>query len=126
LRTDETPPQLNCPQSYVVELIDKLDSYEVNFNETRRRINVSDASGEVFITYNPERAVIRVGDFENVTITATDKFGNRATCFFQVIVQATSCVDWELTRPANGDLNCLLSEDKEVLQCMATCSKGFR
>lgn len=80
------PPQLSCPQSYVIELVDKQDSYEVNFNETRRRINVSDASGEVQITYNPERAVIAIGDFENVTVTATDKFGNKATCYFQVSI----------------------------------------
>lgn len=121
---DEIPPQLSCPQSYVIELVDKQDSYEVNFNETRRRINVSDASGEVQITYNPERAVIAIGDFENVTVTAIDKFGNKATCYFQVSVQATSCVDWELIPPANGALNCL-SGDKD-LQCIAMCNKGFR
>ncbi len=83
---DETPPQLSCPQSYVIELVDKQDSYEVNFNETRKRVNVSDASGEVYVSYNPERAVINIGDFENVTVTAVDKFGNKATCFFQVCV----------------------------------------
>lgn len=77
---------MSCPQSYVIELVDKQDSYEVNFNETRRRINVSDASGEVQITYNPERAVIAIGDFENVTVTAIDKFGNKATCYFQVSI----------------------------------------
>lgn len=56
----------------------------MNFNETRRRINVSDASGEVMLTFNPDRASIVIGDFENVTVTATDKFGNKATCYFQV------------------------------------------
>lgn len=75
---------MSCPQSYVIELVDKQDSYEVNFNETRKRVNVSDASGDVFITYSPEKSVIAIGDFENVTVTATDKFGNKATCYFQV------------------------------------------
>jgi len=81
---DETPPQLSCPQSYVIELVNKQDNYVVNFNETRRRINVSDASGEVTLTFNPDRASIAIGDFENVTVTAADKFGNKATCYFQV------------------------------------------
>lgn len=81
---DETPPQLSCPQSYVIELVNKQDNYVVNFNETRRRINVSDASGEVTLAFNPDRASIAIGDFENVTVTATDKFGNKAFCYFQV------------------------------------------
>jgi len=64
--------------------VNKQDNYVVNFNETRRRINVSDASGEVTLTFNPDRASIAIGDFENVTVTAADKFGNKATCYFQV------------------------------------------
>lgn len=44
---DETAPQLACPQSYVVELIDKQASYQVYFNETRRRIETFDHSGQV-------------------------------------------------------------------------------
>ena len=66
--------------------MNKQDNYIVNFNETRRRINVSDASGEVTLTFNPDRASIAIGDFENVTVTAADKFGNKATCYFQVII----------------------------------------
>jgi hypothetical protein len=42
----------------------------------------------------------------------------------QVAVQATPCVDWELHAPANGALNCLPGE--KGLQCIATCSPGFR
>lgn len=81
---DYTPPQLSCPQSYVVELIDRQDSYTVNFNETRRRINTSDASGEVYLTFLPNNATISVGGFENVTVMASDKYGNKAFCHFQV------------------------------------------
>lgn len=84
LISDNTPPLLSCPQSYVIELVDKQESYSVNFNETRRRINTSDASGEVQLTFKPDKATIPVGSFENVTVTATDKHGNRATCHFQV------------------------------------------
>lgn len=43
---------------------------------------------------------------------------------FQVSVQATPCVDWELTAPANGALNCLPGD--RGIQCIATCSPGFR
>lgn len=65
--------------------MDKQDSYIVNFNETRKRVNASDASGEVKISFIPERATIPIGGFENVTVVASDKYGNQATCHFQVI-----------------------------------------
>ncbi|XP_073992974.1 sushi, von Willebrand factor type A, EGF and pentraxin domain-containing protein uif isoform X1 [Rhodnius prolixus] len=122
--TDDTPPLLSCPQSYVIELVDRQDSYVVNFNETRRKVNVSDASGEVNVQFIPDKATILIGTFENITVVATDKYNNRATCHFQVAVQATSCVDWELKPPANGALNCLPGD--KGLQCIATCNKGFR
>ncbi|CAG7724478.1 unnamed protein product [Allacma fusca] len=121
---DDTPPQLSCPQSYVVELVDKQPSYQVFFNETRRRINASDASGPVNVAFIPESAIIPVGGFENVTVVASDKHGNQAMCHFQVSVQATPCIDWELSPPANGNLNCVTSSDG--LQCLATCKQGFR
>ncbi|CAG9863735.1 unnamed protein product [Phyllotreta striolata] len=121
---DNTPPQLSCPQSYVIELVDKQDSYVINFNETRRRLNVSDASGEVHVTFNPDKATISIGDFKNVTVVATDKYGNKASCYFQVSVQATPCVDWELKPPVNGALNCLPGD--KGLQCIGTCNPGYR
>lgn len=121
---DYTPPKLSCPQSYVIELVDKQDSYAVNFNDTRRRINASDSSGEVFLKFVPERAVIPIRGYENVTVIATDKYGNKAQCHFQVSVQATPCVDWELMPPSNGALNCLPGD--RGIQCIATCSPGYR
>ncbi|XP_077268738.1 sushi, von Willebrand factor type A, EGF and pentraxin domain-containing protein uif isoform X1 [Temnothorax americanus] len=121
---DITPPKLSCPQSYVIELIDRQESYSINFNETRKRINATDASGPVKITFVPERAMIRIGDFENVTVYATDSSGNRATCHFQVLVQATPCVDWELKPPANGGIQCVPGD--KGLQCIATCKAGYR
>lgn len=81
---DDTPPLLSCPQSYVIELVDRQDSYVVNFNETRRKVNVSDASGEVNVQFIPDKATILIGTFENITVVATDKYNNRATCHFQV------------------------------------------
>ena len=77
---------MSCPQSYVIELVDKQDSYVVNFNETRKRVNASDSSGEVKISFIPERATIPIGGFENVTVVASDKYGNQATCHFQVSI----------------------------------------
>lgn len=108
----------------MIELVDKQDSYNVDFNETRHRINTTDASGPVKITFIPERAVISTGGFENVTVFATDSSGNRAYCHFQVSVQPTPCVDWELKPPANGGLKCLPSD--KGLQCIATCKSGYR
>ncbi|KAK9718535.1 CUB domain [Popillia japonica] len=121
---DNTPPKLSCPQSYVIELVNKQESYSVNFNETRRRINASDASGEVYVTFTPDHATIPIGEYENITVTAADKYGNKAYCHFQVSVQATPCVDWELKPPANGDINCLTGD--RGLECIATCSRGYR
>lgn len=115
---------MSCPQSYVIELVDRQDSYSINFNETRRRLNASDASGEVHIIFIPDKATISIGAFENVTVVATDKFGNKASCYFQVAVQATPCVDWELKPPNNGALNCLPGD--KGLQCIATCNPGYR
>lgn len=68
----------------MIELVDKQESYAVNFNETRRRIVTSDASGEVHVAFIPDKATITVGSFENVTVIATDKYGNKASCHFQV------------------------------------------
>lgn len=121
---DDTPPQLSCPQSYVIELVDRQDSYSVNFNETRKRVNATDTSGDVHLSFIPEKATISIGAFENVTVVATDKYGNKASCHFQVSVQATPCVDWELKPPNNGALNCLPGD--KGLQCIATCNPGYR
>lgn len=83
---DNTPPLLSCPQSYVIELVDRQDSHSVNFNETRLRVNASDASGSVHLQFIPDKATITIGSFENVTVIATDRFGNKASCYFQVCI----------------------------------------
>lgn len=121
---DVTPPKLSCPQSYVIELVDKLESYTVNFTDTRKKITVSDDSGEVMLSYIPSRAIIPIGKFENVTVIASDKFGNKASCNFQVSVQASPCVDWELEEPVNGVINCLTGD--RGIECIATCKPGYR
>ncbi|XP_076318247.1 uncharacterized protein LOC143229580 isoform X1 [Tachypleus tridentatus] len=123
---DDTPPSLKCPQSYVVELVEQQDSYKVNFNESRRLIDATDKSGSVTINISPESAVIQLGNYENVTVTATDKFGNQAVCYFQVSVQATACVSWSLSPPVNGIVNCLPNQDNNGFGCVATCNEGFK
>lgn len=121
---DVTPPRLSCPQSYVIELVDKQDSYAVNFTDTRKKISVSDESGEVMLSYIPSRANIPIGKFENVTVIAADKFGNKASCNFQVSVQASPCVEWELEAPVNGVINCLPGD--AGIECIASCKPGYR
>ena len=82
---DDTPPALKCPQSFVIELVDKDDSYEIDFRKLRGQVNATDPNGgEVTVTFVPERATIRTGSFENVTVVAADKAGNLARCYFQV------------------------------------------
>ena len=113
---DQEPPALQYPQSFVIELVDPQESYQVLFNETRLRVIVSDASGarpvkrprsasgealqDVSVSFVPESAFIRAGSFENVTVGATDPSGNQQRCYFQVLVQPTQC-DWERKALAN-------------------------
>ncbi|KAG8179313.1 hypothetical protein JTE90_016418 [Oedothorax gibbosus] len=123
---DDTPPSLSCPQSYVIELVEKQDSYRVNFEEVRRMVNVSDKSGEVQVQISPQSAFITLGNYRNVTVMAADKFGNQATCHFQVSVQAAPCVDWSLEAPANGDVNCVPDDSTSGYRCVATCKQGFK
>lgn len=47
-------------------------------------VNVSDKSGDVNVQIAPQSAFITLGNYRNVTVMATDKFGNQATCHFQV------------------------------------------
>ncbi|XP_045124302.1 sushi, von Willebrand factor type A, EGF and pentraxin domain-containing protein 1-like isoform X1 [Portunus trituberculatus] len=124
---DDTPPALTCPQSYVIELVEQQENYRVNFNSsiTLASVNVSDNSGEYQLQVRPEVALIRVGGYENVSVIATDPSGNTAACSFQVAVQATACVEWELKPPANGRLNCA-PDLGEGVECIATCDSGFR
>ena len=98
----------------------------MNFNDTRRLINASDASGPVAITIIPESAIIPLWGFRNVTVTATDIHGNEAFCHFQVAVQPSSCIDWSLESPANGIVNCLPTEEGNGYRCLATCNSGFK
>ncbi|KAK7079934.1 Calcium ion binding, partial [Halocaridina rubra] len=123
---DEIPPSLTCPQSYVIELVEDRQNYQVDFKTSLdlREISVTDNSGEYKLNITPEIATIRVGGYENVTLTATDPSGNTAMCNFQVAVQATACVDWELKAPANGKLSC--SATSQGTNCTAKCDAGFR
>ncbi|KAK3869849.1 hypothetical protein Pcinc_024872 [Petrolisthes cinctipes] len=124
---DDIPPAITCPQSYVIELVEEQENYKMNFNSTitLSNVNVSDNSGQYQLQVRPEVALIRVGGYENVTVIATDPSGNTASCNFQVAVQATACVHWELQAPANGELNCV-PDDGSGVQCRATCLSGFR
>ncbi|XP_055948273.1 uncharacterized protein LOC129981454 isoform X2 [Argiope bruennichi] len=123
---DFTPSFLSCPQSYVVELVEQQESYAVNFNDTRRLINATDASGPVTITLSPETAIIPLWSYRNVTVAATDIHGNAAFCHFQVAVQPSSCVSWSLEPPVNGIVNCLPNDERNGYRCLATCNTGFR
>ncbi|XP_043234344.1 uncharacterized protein LOC122387849 [Amphibalanus amphitrite] len=125
---DDTPPRITCPQSYVVELVEEQELYEINFNRSRSQVTVSDDTDDadsIQVVFEPSAARIPIGGYENVTVTAKDASGNSAQCHFQVAVQATPCVAWDLKAPANGDVNCLPSESGG-LRCLATCKEGYR
>lgn len=123
---DDTPPNLKCPPSFVIELIDEKTEYPLDFNspKLRSQVNASDPSGKVEITFKPERALIKTGDFQNVTVFARDRHDNVATCHFQVTIQPQTCVAWELKPPAHGEINCTPRPDG--YDCVATCNNGYR
>ena len=124
---DDTPPTLTCPQSFVIELVDEKSEYPVNFQNLRSQVNASDPSGDVRVTFSPERALIKTGDYQNVTVYARDENDNVATCHFQVSIQPTPCVAWELKPPAHGDINCGPRADGVAgYECLATCGSGYR
>uniref|UniRef100_T1IXR4 Uncharacterized protein n=1 Tax=Strigamia maritima TaxID=126957 RepID=T1IXR4_STRMM len=120
---DDVPPAVVCPQSYVVELVEKREFYEVYFNDSSQ-VTVVDNSNFTAITFEPIYANISIGSYQNVTVTAVDKAGNNASCHFQVAVQASSCVDWALQPPANGNVTCIPSS--MGFQCVAVCDSGFQ
>ena len=45
--SDDTPPKITCPQSYVVELVEEQEVYEINFNRSRNQVAVSDDTDDV-------------------------------------------------------------------------------
>ena len=122
---DDTPPSLSCPQSFVIELLNEEDSYNVDFKRLRSQVNASDPSGDVTVTFLPEKATIKIGGYENVTVVAADAAGNQARCHFQVAIKPTPCVDWELQSPVHGDIECT-GQNTGALNCVATCDVGFR
>lgn len=123
---DDTPPSLSCPQSYVIELVEKQESYQVNFEEVRRMVSASDKSGAVTVTISPQSAFIALGGYRNVTVMATDKARNQAVCHFQVSIQPAPCVSWSLEPPANGEVRCVPNSGNTGHRCVATCKSGFK
>lgn len=84
---DDTPPSIACPQSSVAEVAKQQDFYEMVFNDSHFTVNVVDHSNISSITFNPPAANMTVDSFQNISVTATDVFGNKAICYFQVVVK---------------------------------------
>ena len=74
-----------------------------------------------------QRATIKTGSYENVTVVAADSSGNRATCHFQIAIQPTPCSSWELVAPIHGSLDCQETESEPLgHNCVAKCDVGYR
>ncbi|XP_040577922.1 uncharacterized protein uif [Lepeophtheirus salmonis] len=121
---DTTPPRLVCPQSFVIELVEKEDEYEVDFTRLIVKVNASDPNGISKIIFIPEKAVIQTGSYENVTVQAFDSYGNQEMCHFQVAVKPTQCVSWELIPPIHGDIQC--TSMNNGYECIAICNTGYQ
>ncbi|KAI1303707.1 Fibropellin-1 [Halotydeus destructor] len=123
---DDTPPTLECPKSFTINLTEQQDTYLVDFNDTRAAIKAFDASGDVTLQMIPETALVPLNGYRNVTVIASDRFGNEAICHFQVSVEPNKCTSWSIVSPANGQVNCLPDEDSTGFRCLATCNSGYR
>ena len=67
------------------------DEYDIDFNrQFRSQVTASDPSGDPIVTFIPQRATIKTGSYQNVTVVAADASGNRASCHFQVLSDFTS------------------------------------
>ncbi|GAB6028275.1 hypothetical protein CHUAL_002455 [Chamberlinius hualienensis] len=123
---DDVPPSLSCPPSFITEVTVQQEFYEVFFNESELHPVAYDRSNVTNIVFDPPSANISVGTFQNVTVTATDRTGNKAVCYFQAAVNAAPCASWSLKPPANGNLSCLPSGSQNGLSCVVACDNGYR
>ena len=105
------------------------DEYDIDFNrQFRSQVVASDPSGDPIVTFIPQRATIKTGSYENVTVVAADSSGNRASCHFQIAIQPTPCSEWELVAPIHGSVECQDTDVGGFLghECVAKCDVGYR
>ncbi|EFN68310.1 Sushi, von Willebrand factor type A, EGF and pentraxin domain-containing protein 1 [Camponotus floridanus] len=117
---DREPPTIeNCidPPTFYTDLDNGLNNVtwdEPVFYDNSRtsvRVNQSHQSGENTFPIGRTR----------VFYNATDKYGNRASCILNIIVED---ICKNLTEPTNGRLNCSSTDDRKM-QCTLTCEKGY-
>ncbi|KJH47373.1 sushi domain protein [Dictyocaulus viviparus] len=79
---DTIPPVMKCPDSYTLSAFEPR--LKVVFNLTTVPMVIQDVSNITEVVFNPSEAVLELGDFVEVDVTATDALANRNQCRFQV------------------------------------------
>ncbi|CAG5089819.1 Oidioi.mRNA.OKI2018_I69.PAR.g12361.t1.cds [Oikopleura dioica] len=122
---DTEPPRLVfCPNEMVISSFRKdLTSYvEWPMPEFKDNLGASNLN----ITMSHEPGFFPIGIHE-ILITATDQFGNSATCGFEVMVKQErpkmGC--GYPPKPPNSELMCQTDADNFVQHCQVFCSDGY-
>ncbi|ESP03827.1 hypothetical protein LOTGIDRAFT_230171 [Lottia gigantea] len=121
---DTVPPTLTCPESYSISIEMETDTTIDNFSNNPAI--ATDDSGDVTITYNPPTVTADVGHLniaQPVNVEASDKFGNKATCTFQVVTSAAPCSPLSFPVAAHTTKTC--SNITNGYQCNLTCETNY-
>uniref|UniRef100_A0A915ITD3 HYR domain-containing protein n=1 Tax=Romanomermis culicivorax TaxID=13658 RepID=A0A915ITD3_ROMCU len=123
---DTQAPLITCPNSYYVESEQDVPSLRLFFNETTTDVTINDVSNISEVTFDPKEAIVKMNRHITVTVSATDVFGNQASCKFQAVVRPAPCKTWSLPEPENGVKICSTKANGLAVDCFVQCSPGFQ
>ncbi|CAI4229546.1 unnamed protein product [Auanema sp. JU1783] len=119
---DTIPPVLKCPDSYSIPA--KEPQIVLNFNQSTVPMVIQDVSNITEVIFSPATSKLRVGEYVDVEVTATDAFSNRNKCRFQVSYMHETCSTESLIVSSDAVRTCAQKDDDLV--CSVTCPAGHR
>ncbi|CAD6196234.1 unnamed protein product [Caenorhabditis auriculariae] len=119
---DTQPPVMKCPESSSIPA--KESSTHLVFDQSTVALVVQDASKITNVTFSPREAILRVGEFVEVEVSAEDEHANRNTCRFQIAYVAEACSPASLTSSKHTLKRCVHKDSTVV--CSVTCDAGYR
>ncbi|CAJ0918219.1 unnamed protein product, partial [Mesorhabditis belari] len=121
---DTLPPVMKCPDSYALWASEGMNSTEIIFNEMSVPMVIQDISNITAVTFVPEKATIKLGEYVTVEVTAIDALENSNKCSFQVAYMPEICSPWSLASASNTLKIC--RERNGATTCTISCKKGYR
>ena len=85
---DEKPPSITCPESFYVDIEKSSDTVSVDFTKAGQKAITPET-----VMYTPSSlsfTAANIGSSVSVQAKATNKYGNTASCKFQVAVKGGS------------------------------------